>query len=91
MIVMGSRVDGGKLFGAYPNVANLEDSTDSRGRWIPTTSVEQYVTNLAQWLGVTGGELAEIFPNQKAYRDAAIARGLDAGYTRLQFPIMLAD
>lgn len=93
MIVMGSRVDGGKLWGTFPNVdpAVLDDTTDTRGRWLPTTSVEQYVTNLALWLGVSGTELAEILPNQAAYRDAAIARGLGVGYTRMQFPLMLAD
>jgi uncharacterized protein (DUF1501 family) len=93
MIVMGSRVDGGKLWGTFPNVdpAVIDDSTDTRGRWLPTTSVEQYVTNLALWLGVNSTELAEILPNQLAYREAAIARGLDASFTRMQLPLMLAD
>lgn len=93
MIVMGSRVDGGRLWGQFPDVdpANLDDSTDARGRWIPTTSVEQYVTNLALWLGVSSGELAEILPNAAAYQAAATARDMSTLYTRLQYPLMLPD
>lgn len=93
MIVMGSRVSGGRLHGVFPNVdlATSADTTDSRGRWIPSTSVDQYVYNLAAWLGVNGTELAQILPNHQAYRDAATARGLGSTYTRAQYPIMLAD
>jgi uncharacterized protein (DUF1501 family) len=91
MIVMGSRVEGGRIWGIYPNVEAFADSTDTRGRWIPTTSVEQYVFNLAAWLGVNPGELGEILPNHQVYQDSATTRGLPINFTRLQYPIMRAD
>lgn len=93
MIVVGSRVDGGKLWGVYPDVdfATSASSTDDRGRWLPTTSVEQYVTNLALWLGVSTSELADILPNQLDYQRDATTRSLGPQYTRLQYPLMLPD
>jgi uncharacterized protein (DUF1501 family) len=37
--------------------------TDTRGRWIPTVSVEQYAATLASWYGVTEADLPVVFPN----------------------------
>ncbi len=33
-----------------------------RGRWIPTTSVEQYAATLARWFGVSAGNLPTVLP-----------------------------
>ena len=34
-----------------------------RGRWIPTTSVDEYNATLATWFGVKPGDLSVILPN----------------------------
>jgi hypothetical protein len=43
------------------------DDTDaggtSRGKWIPTTSVDQYGAALATWYGVSAVDLPAVFPN----------------------------
>ena len=51
----------------YPSlVFNGPDDADSnataRGRWIPTTSVEQYAATLARWFGVPEANLGTVFP-----------------------------
>jgi len=65
--VMGGAVIGNRLFGTYPTLAlGGPDDTDSgsnpRGRWIPTTSVEQYAATLASWYGLAQVDLPAVFP-----------------------------
>jgi uncharacterized protein (DUF1501 family) len=35
----------------------------SRGRWIPTTAIEQYAATLARWFGLPDANLPQVFPN----------------------------
>jgi uncharacterized protein (DUF1501 family) len=63
-LVMGGAVQGGRFYGQYPNLAlGGPDDADSLGRWIPTTSIEQYGATLARWFGVPGADLTQVFPN----------------------------
>jgi uncharacterized protein (DUF1501 family) len=71
--VMGDAVAGGNFYGMpcgngqiFPDlvVGGVDDvSSDDRGRWIPTTSVEQYAGTLARWFGVSALDLPVVFPN----------------------------
>ena len=66
-LIVGGSVLGHALYGLYPNLAlNGPDDADSgagaRGRWIPTTSVEQYAATLATWYGVSSADLTTVFP-----------------------------
>ena len=63
-LVMGGAVKGGKVYGKFPAFQlGGPDDTDTRGRWIPTTSVDQYGATLASWFGVPDAALATVFPN----------------------------
>jgi uncharacterized protein (DUF1501 family) len=61
--VVGGAVKGGATYGKLPTLTiNGPDDTGT-GRWIPTTSVDQYAATLATWFGVDPGNLSTIFPN----------------------------
>lgn len=66
-LIMGGAVKGGDFYGTYPTLAlNGPDDTDSgsgaRGRWIPTSSIDQYSATLATWYGLPANEQANVFP-----------------------------
>ena len=62
-IVMGDPVKGGKIYGTYPSLQlGGPDDCGSIGVWIPTTSVSQYVSPAAAWLGVDGDKMRQVFP-----------------------------
>ena len=66
-LIVGGAVLGRTLYGSYPTLAlGGPDDTDGganpRGRWIPTTSVEQYAATLATWYGLSSADLTAVFP-----------------------------
>lgn len=66
-LIMGGAVRGGAFYGAYPTLAmggpdDTDGGTNPRGRWIPTTSVEQYAATLATWYGLSASDLSAVFP-----------------------------
>lgn len=62
-LIMGGAVRGGDFYGTFPTLAlNGPDDTDSRGRWIPTTAVDQYAATLASWYGLATADVPYVFP-----------------------------
>jgi uncharacterized protein (DUF1501 family) len=63
-MIMGDAVKGNAFYGQFPTLAlGGPDDTGSNGRWIPSTSVDQYAATLATWFGVANTDLPSIFPN----------------------------
>jgi uncharacterized protein (DUF1501 family) len=59
----GGAVLGKRTYGKFPvHQINGPDDT-STGRWIPTTSVDEYSATLAKWFGVDPAYLPVVFPN----------------------------
>ncbi len=69
--VLGGPVNGGRIFGQYPPLDLSNSLMLDRGRIIPTTSVDEYGSELARWLGVSGGEMDTVFPNIQNFYDPA--------------------
>jgi len=63
-LIMGGGVTGGDFYGSFPTLALAgPDDASDEGRWIPTTSLDQYAATLANWFGVPAADLPTIFPN----------------------------
>lgn len=72
-MIIGGSVNGGNFYGSqrpggggniFPTLQlSGPDDTDSRGRWIPTTSVDQYAATLSRWFGVAESDMLSVFPN----------------------------
>lgn len=63
-LVLGGAVKGGDFYGAFPTLAlGGPDDAATEGRWIPTTSVDEYAATLARWFGVDAATLPSVFPN----------------------------
>ena len=79
MFVIGGSVAGGNFYGSqrpgggghyYPTLVkggpdDADGGSNPRGRWIPTTSVEQYSNTIAKWFGLPqdAATLESVFPN----------------------------
>jgi uncharacterized protein (DUF1501 family) len=61
--VMGGAVQGGRLFGTFPTLAVNGPDDTGQGRWIPTTSVDEFSATLATWFGVSASDLPTVLPN----------------------------
>mgnify|MGYP002779589677 CR=1 FL=1 len=77
MLVLGGAVAGGNFYGStradgsgniFPTLQiggpdDIDSGSWARGRWIPTTGVEQYAATLGRWFGLTDADLPAVFPN----------------------------
>lgn len=61
--IMGGAVNGGDIYGRMPTLTIGGPDDTAQGRWIPTTSVDEYSATLASWFGVSATNLSIAFPN----------------------------
>jgi uncharacterized protein (DUF1501 family) len=87
-LVVGGPVNGGAMYGTYPtlllgNNGGTDDAGsnqwDSHGRWIPSTSVDQFGATLVKWFAPSQS-LAAVFPNLANFTSAG--KPADLGFMK---------
>jgi uncharacterized protein (DUF1501 family) len=72
--IIGDSVNGGSMYGQYPQlILGGPSDAEAEGRWLPTTSVDQYGATLARWLGVGAEDLGTVFPNLAKFPSSDLA------------------
>jgi len=61
--VLGGAVQGGTIYGTFPQVTFNTNEDVGQGSLLPTTSVDQYAATLGRWLGVADDRMPEVLPN----------------------------
>ena len=72
---MGGSVLGGNFYGRptsngtiFPTLVTAgPDDAETRGRLIPSVSVEQYTATLARWFGLVPTDIPLVFPNINSF------------------------
>lgn len=69
-----------KMYGSFPtlDVGGPDDVPQgSRGRWIPSTSLDQVYSVIAEWFGVAPGDLNAVFPYRTRFETDPVAANVD--------------
>ncbi|MEM7393735.1 MAG: hypothetical protein AAF492_15430 [Verrucomicrobiota bacterium] len=63
-MVWGAPVEGGQVFGTFPDLTlDADDDVGLGGRMIPTTSTDKLFEELACWFGVASSDMYTVLPN----------------------------
>lgn len=71
LILGGASAVKSGTYGEFPSLAlgGPSDMSD-RGRWLPTTGIDQYGATLAKWLDAPANAIAQAFPNLRNFASA---------------------
>jgi uncharacterized protein (DUF1501 family) len=63
-MILGGSVKGGDIYGTYPTLVLQGPDDIGQGRWVPSTSVDEYSSTLAKWYGLSSqSDLVNVLPN----------------------------
>ncbi|HTI71485.1 MAG TPA: DUF1501 domain-containing protein [Candidatus Limnocylindria bacterium] len=63
-MVFGGGVDGGRIFGTFPDLSlDGPDDVGLGGRILPSTPVDSYIAEMLRWFGVPNGSMSHVLPN----------------------------
>lgn len=62
-IVMGGGLQGGRIFGDYPDLAIGSPLDIGGGSFVPTTAMDEYLAEMALWLGTPASDMPYVLPD----------------------------
>ncbi len=85
LVMGGSALCGQRIHGQYPTGGDMGLAegldVDKNGRMLPTTSVDEFMSELSLWFGVPYNELETVFPNIRNFYSST-ADYLPIGYLK---------
>ena len=72
-LVLGGAVQGGAVYGQWPDTVLGGAQDVGQGRLLPTTSVQQLAVALARWMGVSPSDFGLVAPGHGAFDGAALS------------------
>jgi uncharacterized protein (DUF1501 family) len=72
-LILGGGIRGGRIIGSVPE-PELNGSLDFNGygTWIPGLSVTQMAASIGSWMGLSSGQVADVFPDLSSFSQGAI-------------------
>ncbi|WP_390221944.1 DUF1501 domain-containing protein [Vibrio inusitatus] len=77
--VLGGDLLGNRIVGDWPDLKHNSHDMMTRGRIVPTMSVDLFHATLLQWLGVRESDLNYLFPSLGDQKSLPIFRSCDSG------------
>jgi len=75
-MVLGGAVQGGQLYGHFPEQVEDNPLDVGRGRYLPSTAVDAMYAEVSRWMGVSPDALNTVLPNWRNFEGSAQGTGL---------------
>ena len=76
-LILGGAVQGGRLYGDFPEQVEDNPLDVGRGRFLPSTAVDTLYAEISRWMGVDEAQLPEVLPNWPNFVGSTQGSGLD--------------
>jgi len=76
-LILGGAVQGGRLYGDFPEQVEDNPLDVGRGRFLPSTAVDTLYAEISRWMGVDEALLPEVLPNWPNFVGSTQGSGLD--------------
>ena len=75
-MIMGGAVQGGQLYGHFPEQVEDNPLDVGRGRFLPSTATDAMYAEVSRWMGVAPESLGSVLPNWANFEGSAQGAGL---------------
>lgn len=76
-MMLGGAVQGGQLYGQFPELVEDNPLDVGRGRFLPSTASDAMYAEVARWMGVAPEKMVDVLPNWPNFEGSAQGAGLN--------------
>ena len=77
VMALGGSINGGRLYGEFPELVEDNPLDLGRGRFLPTTASDALFADIARWMGVADTDMATVLPNWPGLADSPQGQGIE--------------